>query len=74
MFWQASGWILSENKQIEIRLSWSLWSCILTRASRSRSSSGTFETLTMTDDLIGMGRILLDKGVREVAIFNDSDS
>ncbi len=42
--------------------------CILKGAADEDPVAEHFETSTMTDDLMAMGRILLDKGVREVAM------
>lgn len=42
--------------------------CILTGPADQDPIAEHFETSTMTDDLMAMGRILLDKGIREVAM------
>lgn len=42
--------------------------CILTGPADQDPVAEHFETSTMTDDLMAMGRILLDKGIREVAM------
>lgn len=42
--------------------------CILTGPADQDPKAEHFETSTMTDDLMAMGRILLDKGIREVAM------
>lgn len=42
--------------------------CILTGPADQAPEAEHFETSTMTDDLMAMGRILLDKGIREVAM------